>query len=111
MLKLSLYSLLAFLAFAARAEDKTCAVKGMHCTACAEMVTGKVCDDSKYAQCEVKILNADKELGQIHLVTKTTTDKVDEKALGEVVKDAGYSLQKCKVGKAKASAQKANAEG
>ena len=82
--------------FWARAEEKTCAVKGMHCAGCVEMVEGKVCDEAKYSTCSVKIVDAKKEAGEIHLVTKDNKMKIDEKALGEVVKDSGYELKTCK---------------
>jgi hypothetical protein len=89
----------AAMALMAHADEKTCAVKGMHCEACMEMVTGKVCDQNKYSTCDVKILDEYKAIGQIHLVTKDSTAKIDETAVGAGVKDAGYELQKCKVGK------------
>lgn len=88
------------------AEDKTCAVKGMHCAGCTESVQGKVCEEGKYSTCDVKIKDMKKEMGEIHLVTKDTTAKIDEAAVGEAVKDAGYKLQKCTASKVK-PAQKA----
>ena len=91
----------------AHAEEKTCAVKGMHCEACTEMVTGKVCEGGKYSQCDVKILDEKKEMGKIHLVTKEASAKIDEGAVSSAVKDAGYTMEKCKAGKAKAEAKKA----
>lgn len=108
MFKLIFSLALGSLAFSyAHAEDKTCAVKGMHCEACTEMVQGKVCEDGKYSTCEVKITNEKKELGQVHLVTKDATAKIDEKQVGAAVKDAGYTLQKCKATAAKADTKKA----
>jgi cation transport ATPase len=102
MVKLILASV-AVLAMSAvaRAEDKTCNVKGMHCESCSEMVQGKVCDQAKYSTCDVKIVNEKKELGQIHLITKDATAKINEKIVSEAVKDAGYEMQKCKTSKAK----------
>lgn len=97
----------AAVAYTAHAEDKTCAVKGMHCTACTEMVQGKVCDEGKYSQCDVKITNEKKEMGEIHIVTKDATAKIDESAVSAAVKDAGYTLQKCKASSAKPAAKKA----
>jgi cation transport ATPase len=91
----------------AQAEEKTCAVKGMHCEACTESVQAKVCEEGKYSQCEVKITDGKKEMGQIHMVTKDAAAKIDEKALGAQVKDAGYDLQKCKASAGKADAKKA----
>ena len=83
------------------AEDKTCKVKGMHCENCVEAVQNKVCEKDKYATCDVK-------QGEIHLVTKEDKEKIDEKTVGAAVKDAGYTLQKCKMGKAKGEAKKAS---
>jgi hypothetical protein len=91
----------------AHAEEKTCAVKGMHCDACTEMVQTKVCVEGKYSKCDVKIIDEKKELGQVHLVTKDDAGKIDEGTVGAAVKDAGYTLDKCKAGKAKAESKKA----
>lgn len=77
------------------AEDKTCAVKGMHCEDCVSAVQNKVCNDT-YSTCDVKI-------GKVHLVTKDAAAKVDEKAVSAEIKDAGYTMKKCTNGKAKAS--------
>jgi hypothetical protein len=80
----------------AMADETTCEVKGMHCTGCKEMIEGKVCDESKYSTCSVKIVDEKKEKGEIHLVTKDAKAKVDEKALSAMVKDAGYEMKACK---------------
>ncbi len=80
----------------ATAEETTCAVKGMHCQGCTEMVEGKVCDEAKYSTCTVKVLDAKKQTGEIHLVTKDATAKVDEKAVGKLVEDSGYKMLSCK---------------
>lgn len=90
---------LAFVALSAQAEDKTCSVQGMHCQGCTEMVQDKVCDESKYSTCSVKILDADKQTGEIHIVTKDKAAKVDEKAIGALVKDSGYEMKGCKAKK------------
>lgn len=95
----------------AYAEEKTCAVKGMHCEACTEMVTGKVCGEGQYSQCEVKILDAKKELGQVHLITKDEKSKVDEAKVSAAVKDAGYTMEKCQAGKGKPDSKKSKAKG
>jgi hypothetical protein len=101
MLKILLASALGGMVIStAHAEDKTCAVKGMHCDACVELVTSKVCDQTKYSTCEVKILSEKKTLGQIHLVTKDKAAKIDENAVGSAIKDSGYNLDKCKMNKA-----------
>lgn len=86
----------------AYAEDKTCAVKGMHCADCAMTVKEKVCND-KYSTCDVKVTSAKKELGSLHIVTKDKAQKIDETAIGTLIKDVGYSLDKCVAKKEKAS--------
>lgn len=87
---------LFLMGFGAYAEDTTCSVKGMHCKGCQEMVEGKVCDETKYSTCAVKIADAKKEIGEIHFVTKDEKAKVDQKALATVIKDSGYELKSCK---------------
>jgi hypothetical protein len=85
--------------FSAFAETKTCAVSGMHCKGCQEMVEGKVCDETKYSTCTIKIIDAKKKIGEVHLVTKDSSAKVDENALSAVIKDSGYELKECKTKK------------
>ena len=77
------------------ASETTCIVKGMHCTACKEMVEGKLCDEAKFSTCDVKITDAKQELATIHLVTKDAAAKIDEKMVGAVIEDSGYKLEKC----------------
>lgn len=91
------------LGYSAFAEETSCTVKGMHCEGCVEMVQGKVCDEAKYSICEVKVTDEKKKVGMIRLVTKDQSTKVDEKALGTIVEDSGYKLEKCAT---KASAKK-----
>ncbi len=82
------------------AEDKTCAVEGMHCKGCTEMVSGKVCgEEGTYSKCEVKVTDAKKKLGFVRLATKDAKAKIDEKALGTTIADAGYKMKECKVSK------------
>lgn len=84
------------------AAETTCTVKGMHCTGCKEMIEGKICDESKYSTCDVKISDAKKKIGSIHLVTKENGATIDEKAIGTIVSDAGYKVEKCTAAKAPA---------
>ena len=83
----------------ATAEKKTCQVDGMHCQGCTEMVEGKICDEEKYSTCKVTVTDADKKKGQIELATKDKKSKIDEKALGAVIKDTGYKMKSCKTSK------------
>lgn len=84
----------------ARAEEKTCVVDGPHCTGCTEMIEGKVCDEAKYSTCKVDIVDEDKHIGQLHLVTKDKAAKIDEKGLAKTLTDmeSDYSLKKCSSG-------------
>lgn len=95
------YILLAFVlvgGFSVLAEEKTCTVKGPHCSGCAEMIEGKVCDETKYSTCKATILDEQKKIGEVHLVTKDAAAKIDEKELGKLIKatDKKYQLEKCK---------------
>lgn len=103
-MKQLIFGLMILAASSVYAEEKTCTVKGMHCKGCAESVEGKVCDKDKYATCDIKIKDEKKEIGLVHLITKDTAAKIDEKALGAQIEDAGYKLDKCK--SAPASKQK-----
>jgi copper chaperone CopZ len=106
MFKIFALSILSLSFATARAEDKTCQVKGMHCESCMQTVTEKVCNESKYSTCKVSLIDEKKELGQVHLITKDAQAKIDEKAIGEAIKDSGYSMEKCVQGKAKAKSTK-----
>lgn len=98
MLKIILGSL-CLVGSLALAEEKTCVVSGVHCQDCVDTVKAKVCDPAKYSSCDVKLTDKKQQLGKVHLVTKDSKDKVDEKAVGELVKDAGgYTLEKCSNG-------------
>ncbi len=90
---------LTTLAQVSYAGEATCKVKGMHCSGCKEMVEGKLCDEAKYSTCDVKILDAKKEIGQLHLVTKDKMAQVDQKSVDAVIVDAGYKLEKCETKK------------
>ena len=94
-----IFCALFLMGFVAHAEDKTCAVSGMHCQGCQEMVEGKVCDESKYSTCTVKITDAKKQMGEIHVITKDAKAKVDEKTISAQVKDSGYEMKSCKTNK------------
>lgn len=111
MLRFVIGLMITGFAMTVHAEDKTCTVEGMHCTACKEMIEGKVCDETKYSTCDVKISNAKKKLGQIRLATKDATSKIDEDAIGAIVKDSGYEMKKCVQSKAKSAGAAAKAKG
>ncbi len=92
----------AFMSTLAFADEKTCIVDGPHCDGCMEMVEGKVCDDAVYSTCKVKIVDAVKKIAEIHLVTKDTKAKVDEKNLAKQIEslESDYKLKKCTAPKA-----------
>jgi hypothetical protein len=100
-----LFSILSVLTAAAQAEEKNCTVKGMHCEACTEMVSDKVCNDS-YEVCQVTMKDdvppkgkATREkkgkVGNIHLKTKDAAVKIDEKAIAKAIADTSYKVEKC----------------
>lgn len=95
-MKRLIFGLIILAASSVHAEEKTCTVKGMHCKGCAESVEGKVCDNEKYSTCAITIKDEKKEIGSVHLVTKDSAAKIDEKALSTQIEDAGYKLDKCK---------------
>ena len=96
MMKSVLVFGLVSLSFAALAEEKTCAVKGLHCPDCVADVQKKVCEAGQYAVCDVKLTDKKQELGQIHLKTKDAKAKIDETAMGKLLADMTYEMQKCK---------------
>ena len=104
-LRLLLFAMLSLGSFA-YAEDKTCLVSGMHCEGCTQMVEGKLCDESKYSTCSVKITNEKKELGEVRLVTKDQAAKVDEQGVSAIITDSGYKMMNCKATPAAAKAKK-----
>ncbi len=77
------------------ATETTCTVKGMHCSGCREMVEGKLCDENKFSTCEVTIKDAKKQIGVLRLVAKGEGATVNEKEVGAVITDSGYTLDKC----------------
>jgi hypothetical protein len=89
------------LAGAAHAEEKNCAVKGMHCDACTEMVKDKVCNDTM-AVCDVTVKDGKgkAKMGNIHIKTKEAAGKIDEKAIAKAIADTDYKLEKCTAAKA-----------
>ncbi len=86
---------LALMAASVHADDQSCAVKGMHCADCVSSVKTKICDPAKFSTCDVDLAKGKKDMGQIHIVTKDATTKIDQKELGAKIKDAGYTLDKC----------------
>ena len=79
------------------AEEKTCALKGVECTSCVGKVKELVCNPT-FSTCDVSVVDKAKKMGQIHVVTKDATAKVDEKAINEAIKETTYSVGKCTAG-------------
>lgn len=87
--------LVSLVCLPALAEEKTCAVKGMECTGCAGTVKEKVCNES-YATCDVQVVDKKSHVGQIHIITKEATAKVDEGAIREALKEFDqYKVEVC----------------
>jgi hypothetical protein len=93
-MKAVLVFIIAMVCLPALAEEKTCALKGMDCQGCVDTVKEKVCNDS-YAVCDVKIKNPAKKMGELHVSTKDPAAKIDEQAIGKIVSDITYTLEKC----------------
>jgi len=89
----------------ATAEEKTCTVKGMDCAGCADTIKEKVCNDG-YTTCEVTLKDEKAKTGQIHIVTKEKTAKVDPKMLTDLIKDTTYTVETCTAGAPKPVAAK-----
>lgn len=94
LLVLSLTSSFAF------AETATMTVEGMHCSGCKKMITKKVCENEAIAKtaetCEVKLVNEEKQIGQITITTKKDT-KLDVDAVKAGIKAAGEDYKLAKV--------------
>ncbi|MEQ1723785.1 MAG: hypothetical protein ABL930_11455 [Pseudobdellovibrio sp.] len=82
-------SLLSSLAFA---ETATINIEGMHCSGCKAMVDAKVCKDAAtnkdFASCEVKLVDEEKQTGQVTIVTKEGM-KVNIETVTAGIKAAG----------------------
>ncbi len=84
---------LVLVGFMASAEEKNCTVKGMHCEACVEMVKDRVCENKDFEVCDVKIKEGSKpKTGLLHIKTKDTKVKIDEKAINTAMADTRYSV-------------------
>lgn len=96
-MKIIIAAIVSLVCLQATAEEKTCAVKGMECTGCVDMVKDKVCTEN-FSTCDVTVTDKKNKVGQIHIVTKDATAKVDEKALSTAIKDTTYTVEKCAAG-------------
>lgn len=94
LLGLSLISSLAF------AETTTVTVDGMHCSGCKAMISDKVCNSeavkANAESCEVKLVDEEKQVGQVTIVAKPNT-KVDVAAIEAGIKAAGDDYKVAKV--------------
>lgn len=96
LLALTLTSTFAF------AETATMTVEGMHCSGCKKIITKKVCENEavlKSAEtCEVKLVNEEKQIGEIVITTKKDM-KLDVDNVRAQLKAAGddYKLTKVEV--------------
>jgi hypothetical protein len=82
-------TLLSSLAFA---ETATINIEGMHCSGCKAMIEDKVCKDTTtnkdFSSCSVKLVDEDKQTGQVTIVTKEGM-KVNIDAVKAGIKAAG----------------------
>lgn len=96
LLVLSLTSSFAF------AETATMTVEGMHCSGCKQIISKKVCENeaikASTETCEVKLVNEEKQIGQITITTKKDV-KLDVDAVKAQLKAAGddYKLAKVEI--------------
>lgn len=96
LLVLSLTSSFAF------AETATMTVEGMHCSGCKKLITKKVCENEAVAKsaetCEVKLVNEEKQIGEIVITTKKDV-KLDVDNVRAQLKAAGddYKLAKVEI--------------
>lgn len=84
----------------ALAETATITVEGMHCSGCKQMVNKNVCENaavkSNSESCEVKLVDEDKQIGEVTIVSKKDA-KVDIEAVKAGVKAAGDDYKVTKV--------------
>ena len=86
----------------ALAETATITVDGMHCSSCKKMMTKSVCESEAVKKssesCEVKLVDEDKQIGEVVIVSKKDM-KVDVEAVKAGIKNAGddYKLGKINV--------------
>lgn len=108
-MKTVLLVLISLVCLPVLAEEKTCTVNGMECEGCVGMVQEKLCTpENGLTTCEVSVVDKNKKIGQLHLVTpKDSALKLEPKALSEVIKDTGYKVDKCVAGAPKAAPAKA----
>ncbi len=76
----------------------TVAVEGMHCSGCKKMIEAKVCGDEAIAKnaasCEVKLVDEEKQTGEVVIVAKPDTT-VDAEAVKKQILAAGsYTVAK-----------------
>ncbi len=83
---------LSLISIFAHAETTTVTVEGMHCSACRKMINTHVCGDAaiknSMQSCSVKILDAEKQIGEIVMVTKGES-KVDLSKVEKGIASAG----------------------
>jgi hypothetical protein len=84
------------------AETATMTVEGMHCSGCKKIITKKVCENEAVAKsaetCEVKLVNEEKQIGEITITTKKDV-KLDVENVRAQLKAAGddYKLAKVEI--------------
>ena len=94
-MRILLVSLFLLVGASTFAEEKTCAVKGMHCQNCVDDLKAKLCEGDKFSVCEVTLKDKKQQLGQFHIKTKEKSGKVDDQAITSMLADLTYTMDKC----------------
>ena len=74
-------------------------VKGMTCGACVKQVTEVICQDKEMSQwfekCSAKILDSDKQLGQLNFTLKKSVslDSAKTEKIKQTIADTGRSVE------------------
>jgi hypothetical protein len=88
-MKTTLLSLFIFASTFASAETTTMDIKGMHCGSCEAAVRKAVCKNKDFKglfeSCEPSVVDADKELGQLKLVTKAPLTTEQKSAVEKAI--------------------------
>ena len=85
----TLLSLLILVSPLAQAETTTLDIKGMHCGSCEAAVRKAVCKNKDFQglfeSCEPSVVDADKELGQLKLVSKAPLTSEQKSAVEKAI--------------------------
>ncbi len=80
----------------AMAESKTCVLDKTHCSGCVDMVTDRLCDESQFSTCKVRVVDVKKEIGELKIETKDKNGKVVLADLNKKLAGTDYKVVSCK---------------